>query len=152
MPKTLIVYGSTTGNTEGLAETIAEVLIIEGFEVEVRNASSVSAENLAEGFDAVLLGSSTWGDEDIEFQEDFEPLYDNLDKTGITDKPVAMFGCGDSSYTHFCGAVTATQEKAEQLGAKVMVDALKIDGDPEMDEVMAWSKSVASKLKDAFAA
>jgi len=56
---------------------------------------------------------------------------------------VAVFGCGDSGYTHFCGAVDAIEEKAETLGALLIVGSLKIDGDPDKNEVVAWAQSVA---------
>ncbi len=146
MSKVLIVYGSTTGNTEGVAETVASVLEKKGQEVTILNAANASASDLASGYDAILFGCSTWGDDDIELQDDFVPLYEDLEESGIAGKKVAVFGCGDSSYTHFCGAVDALEEKSENIGAQLLVDPLKIDGDPENSEVEAWASSVAEKL------
>ena len=59
---------------------------------------------------------------------------------------MAVFGCGDSSYTHFCGAVDAIGQKAKDLGAALVVDGLKIDGDPEDAEgdVQDWAQSAAA--------
>ncbi|WP_419785963.1 flavodoxin [Pseudodesulfovibrio sp.] len=146
MSKALIVFGSTTGNTESVSDEIAKVLKNKGHDVEIRNASGVTVENLADGFDAVLLGSSTWGDEDIEFQDDFVPIYENLEQAGLKGHKVGVFGCGDSSYTHFCGAVDALEEKAESLGAEIMGDSLRIDGDPDTGEITAWAESISSKF------
>ena len=47
MSKILIVYGSSTGNTESIAEAIAKILGDKGHEVTIRNAAEVSAEGLA---------------------------------------------------------------------------------------------------------
>jgi flavodoxin short chain len=142
MGKALVVFGSTTGNTESVAEYVAETLKSEGLDVDVKNAADVNVVGLAEGYDLVLFGCSTWGDEEIELQENFVPLYDELEKAQLDGRKVAVFGCGDSSYTHFCGAVDAIAEKAEQLGAKVVGMPLKIDGDPDKDEAVSWAKDV----------
>ena len=146
MPKVLIVYGSTTGNTETAASFAAQALQDRGLDVVVRNAAKVSAPELADGFDLVLLGSSTWGDEDIELQDDFQPLYDDLEEAGLRGRKVAIFGCGDSSYPHFCGAVDAITEKAEALGAELVAEPLKIDGDPNRVEVTSWAEELADHV------
>lgn len=143
MPAILIVYGSTTGNTENVAERITSTLSKAGHEVTLKNAADVSPASLAEGYDLVLLGSSTWGDEDIELQDDFIPLYENLEESGLAGRKVAVFGCGDSGYTHFCGAVDAIEEKAAGLGAVIVAGSLKIDGHPDMEEATAWALEVA---------
>lgn len=146
MSKVLVVYGSTTGNTESVSEVIAKALTNGGHAVDVQSAGDVSAENLAEGYDAVFFGCSTWGDDEIELQDDFIPLYDDLDKAGLSGKKVAVFGCGDTSYEHFCGAVDVIEEKSESLGAILLGDTLKIDGDPEADEVATWLTPISAKL------
>lgn len=146
MSKALIVYGSTTGNTEEVSAALAGAIKGSGNDVDVKSAADVSADGMAEGYDMVLLGCSTWGDDDIELQDDFVDLFDDLDKTGINGKKVAVFGCGDSSYTHFCGAVDAIEEKSEQLGANIILDSLKIDGDPDDSEVARWGEAVIAKM------
>lgn len=146
MSKVLIVYGSTTGNTESVSDAIGKFLEKNGLNVEIRNAADVVVENMADGFDAVFLGSSTWGDDEIELQDDFVQVYDNLDKAGLGGRKVAVFGCGDSSYEHFCGAVDALEERAEALGADIVGDPLKIDGDPDLNEATAWAETILGKL------
>lgn len=142
MAKVLIVFGSTTGNTEGVAENIEKVLSGGGASVTLRNAADVTANGLTTGYDLVLFGCSTWGEEDVELQDDFVPLYENLEKADLSGKKVAVFGCGDTSYTHFCGAVDAIEKKAEGLGANIVTGSLKIDGEPVAADVEAWAKEV----------
>lgn len=55
MKKTIVVYGSSTGTCESIANTIAEKLGVEAINVSDFNADVV-AEN-----DNLILGSSTWG-------------------------------------------------------------------------------------------
>lgn len=146
MSKALIVYGSTTGNTEYVAEVVEKVLKGKGFETALVDAGSTSSSGLGSGFDVVLLGSSTWGDEEVELQDDMVPIYDTLDQADLKGRKTAIFGCGDSSYTYFCGAVDALSEKAEGLGADLFMDSLKIDGDPDAGEVTEWAETLASKF------
>ena len=55
MKKTIVVYGSSTGTCEAIANTIAEKLGVEAINVSDFNADVV-AEN-----DNLILGTSTWG-------------------------------------------------------------------------------------------
>ena len=79
MSKVLIVFGSSTGNTEGIAQKLEEIIAAAGHEVTLKNAADVDAAGLAEGYDAVLLGCSAWGDDELELQDDFIPLYENME-------------------------------------------------------------------------
>lgn len=65
MNKAVIIYGSTTGNTESTAEMIEIVLQENGMETAVKNAANTSVEELHKDNDLILLGSSTWGDDEI---------------------------------------------------------------------------------------
>lgn len=145
MAKAFIVYGSTTGNTESVAKQIGKVLTQEGVEVCIQDVAKTKVEELGAGYDITLLGASTWGDAEVEFQEDFASFFEEMDKVDLKDKKVAVFGCGDSSYTHFCGAVDQLQEKIEDMGGKVVNDPLKIDGDPgdAASDVVSWAQEVA---------
>jgi flavodoxin short chain len=148
MAKAFIVYGSTTGNTESVAKQIGKILTREGVEVRIQDVAKTKVEELGRGVDVTLLGASTWGDSEVEFQEDFATFFEEMDKADLKDKKVAVFGCGDSSYTHFCGAVDQLQEKVEGMGGKVINDPLKIDGDPgdAASDVESWAQEVAGSI------
>lgn len=145
MDKILIVYGSTTGNTETTAEIIEKTLSSKGFDVTSKDVSFISPEETS-GYDILLLGSSTWGDDEIELQDDFLPFYDDMKKADLSGRKVAVFGCGDSSYTFFCGAVDAIEDKVRDLGGNLIADGLKIDGDPDdsMDEIKSWAEEIGN--------
>ncbi|WDP92748.1 MAG: flavodoxin [Desulfobacter sp.] len=145
MSKALIIYGSTTGNTEFTAETIESVLSDKGYEVTLTNVTDAEAGLLNDPYDLYLLGASTWGDAEIEFQEDFEPFYDSMNNAiDLTGKAFAIFGCGDSSYTYFCGAVDALEDRVSKLGGKVICESLRIDGEPEEEEIDEWTQDVTN--------
>lgn len=145
MASALVVYGSTTGNTEYVAQVISDVLGNKGFEVTLQDCSSSKAAGLCDGFDLILFGCSTWGDDSIELQDDFVPLFDDFDAINASGKKTAVFGCGLTDYQYFCGAVDVIEEKLQQLGAQVL-DTLKIDGEPqgEKDEIVSWAEGIVA--------
>lgn len=145
MAKVLIIYGSTTGNTETAAEIIEKNLASKGFQVNRENVIDAKVSDLNTA-DLVLFGCSTWGEDSIELQDDFIPFYESLDKASVENKKVGVFGCGDSSYTYFCGAVDAIEEKVSALSGKLVAEGLKIDGDPmdSRDDILRWADEVAS--------
>ena len=150
MSKVLILFGSSTGNTESIAAKIASYLKEGGTDVTLSNAASVpSAKGLAEGYDAVLMGCSAWGTEDLELQDDFAPLFEDMASMGLEGKKVAAFASGDSEYEHFCGAVDAIENTAKDLGAIIVTEGLKVEGDDSAapDEIKSFAASVAAALQ-----
>jgi flavodoxin I len=97
-----IFYGSSGGNTESVAKTIAKKLSVDNN--DVRDVSKAKANDLA-AYDILLFGTSTWGLGDL--QDDWEGFIDEVAKADLTGKKIALFGCGDSSSypDTFCGAM-----------------------------------------------
>lgn len=148
MSKVLIIFGSTTGNTESIAEKVGSILSDGGASVDVVNAADLAVQGCAKDYDAVLMGASCWGDEDIELQEDFVPVAEAFDDMGLAGKKVAAFASGDSSYTHFCGAVEVIEAGAKAAGAEIIADGLRVEGGASdaPDDVQAFAEAVAKAL------
>ncbi len=135
--KVIIVYGSTTGNTERAAELIGENVT---HDATVVNVNDVNLDDI-KAADLVLFGASTW-DYGI-VQDDFEAFLDKFDADLLAGKNVAVFGCGDAiGYEDtFCDAVDIIAEKAEMSGATIVAEGLKIDGesDDNLEEIITWA-------------
>lgn len=108
-----IFYGSTTGSTEQVANTLAQTLGIAAD--DIHNVGTTSATEAAR-YDTLLLGSSTWGCGDL--QDDWYDFLDALSATDLTGKKVALFSCGDSeSYPDtFCGAIAQIYDALQNTG------------------------------------
>ncbi|MCG8471010.1 MAG: flavodoxin [Desulfobacterales bacterium] len=147
MARALIVFGSTTGNTETTAEQIGNVLSGKAIDVTIQDVAEVNPGDEAD-YDLVLYGCSTWGEDEIELQDDFIDYYESMERAAISGKGVGVFGCGDSSYTYFCGAVDAIEEKVKAVGGSLVAEGLKIDGEPDEceDEITAWAEAVAGAV------
>ena len=145
MKNALIAFGSTTGNTAEVAEWVAEALAHKGLTVESADCAGLSTGGLCAPYDLIVFGCSTYGEDEIEIQEDFEPILDDLKNTDIDGKKVAVFGCGDSSYPHFCGAVDEIEKRVHACGGKLITHSLKID-DPHpdsRDDIVNWATALA---------
>lgn len=113
MKKTGIFYGSTTGTTESVARLIADKLGIAPADVhEVTKLDTA----LAESYEALILGTSTWGDGEL--QDDWYDGLKVLQGAHLSGKTVALFGCGDSeSYSDtFCDAMGLLYEGLKDSG------------------------------------
>ncbi|WP_319523363.1 flavodoxin domain-containing protein [uncultured Desulfosarcina sp.] len=66
MAKALIVYATRTGETEKIANLIAEGIRFSGHEAEIKKVTDVKKEDDLKGFDAVVLGSPTYHGEMVQ--------------------------------------------------------------------------------------
>jgi flavodoxin I len=118
-----IFFGSTTGNTENAARAIQQRLEAGA---EVLEVTEMSAESL-EKYDTLLLGSSTWGDGEL--QDDWEQGIEVLRTADLSGKKVGIFGCGDQ-FTYpdtFADALGIIYGAIEHSGA-TLVGAWPTDG------------------------
>lgn len=124
MKKTIIFYGSTSGNCEGIAHKISKALGL-GQEC-VSSASNLDANKLSE-YDNLLLGSSTWGSGDL--QDDWYDAIKVIESSDLSGKTVAVFGCGDSYGfdSTYCEAMGTIYDAAAAAGAR-MIGQVPVDG------------------------
>jgi flavodoxin I len=128
---TIIVYTSITGTTELMAVSIANELTKSGDKVDIKDAMETFAEDL-KPYDRILIGSYTWGDGDL--PDEVFGFYEELKEIDLTGKGVAVFGPGDSSYSHFARAVDLFEETLKDIGCKILTKSLKVDR--ESDELI----------------
>jgi flavorubredoxin len=93
MKKVLIAYVSRSGNTEKMANYIAEGLRITGKEVNVAKISSLQSEKDVEGYDGYVFGCPTYHKDITGGMKNFLFM---AEKTNLTGKIGGAFG----SHTH----------------------------------------------------
>ena len=89
MSKIAIVFWSGTGNTEAMANYIAEGVRADGGEVEMFGPSDFTAGQL-DAFSAVAFGCPAMGSEVLE-EDEFEPMFTALENS-LRGKNIALFG------------------------------------------------------------
>lgn len=124
MNKTCIIYGSSTGTCQAIADKIAGKLGIDS--ADVYDVANIEA-NTADDYQNLVLGSSTWGSGDL--QDDWYDGLDKLKSANLSGKTIALFGCGDSeSYSDtFCSAMGDIYNGLKDSGAK-FIGAVSTDG------------------------
>ena len=134
--KVAIVYASTTGNTEAMANVINETVTANA-EVVFGTADSADAAAVLAS-DVILLGSPAMGDEVLE--DTMEEFYTGIE-SGLAGKNVGLFGSydwGDGQW------LRDWEDRAKSAGANV-VESLMVHLTPEADDVtkcQEWAKSI----------
>ncbi len=89
MAKIAVVYWSGTGNTEQMAEKVAEGAAAAGAEVTSFTAGTFDAGQMDQ-FDAVAFGCPSMGTEQLE-ESEFEPMFNSCEGK-LNGKKIALFG------------------------------------------------------------
>jgi len=123
MKKTGIFYGSTTGMTEEVAKAIAEKLGVSS--ADIYDVSNISADKVSP-YELLILGTSTWGAGEL--QDDWYSAIKILKGCDLTDKEIALFGCGDSeSYSDtFCDGIGLLYDELKESGARFVGNKVDI--------------------------
>ena len=112
--KTAVIYWSGTGNTEAMANAVAEGMKEAGAEVTMLTPDQVQAGELG-GYGAIAFGCPAMGSEVLE-EMDFQPMFDAC-KNMLSGKRVALFGSfgwGDGQW------MRDWVERAQGDGAQVL--------------------------------
>ena len=124
MSKVAVVYWSGTGNTEAMANKVAEGAKAAGAEVEVISADDFDGTDIS-GFDGVAFGCPAMGDEELE-DSVFQPVFEACEAK-LAGKKVALFGSyGWGSW----------EEKCQNDGVALAIDSVICNEDPD-DEAQA---------------
>ena len=121
MKKTIVVFGSSTGTCEAIAEKIAQKL-----GCEVMDVQNLTVE-VVESHENLILGTSTWGAGEL--QDDWYDGLKVLQGADLSGKTIALFGCGDcESYSDtFVGGIGELYNGIKASGAR-FVGAVDTDG------------------------
>lgn len=125
--KAAVVYWSGTGNTEAMANAIAEGMRGKGAEVTVFTASDFGADKVAQ-FDVLAFGCPAMGAEVLE-EDEFEPMFTEVEGS-LGDKKVALFGSygwGDGEW------MRNWEERCVNAGISLAADCLMINETPDED-------------------
>ena len=121
MNTTIVIYGSSTGTCEAIAEKIASKLGCEAMNVQDLTADTINDhQNL-------ILGTSTWGAGEL--QDDWYDGLKPLQDADLNGKTIALFGCGDcESYSDtFVGGIGELYNGIKDSGAR-FIGSVDADG------------------------
>ena len=148
MASILCIYGTTSGNTELVAEKVSAVLQEARHEVTLQrversNISDIDQHNL------IILAASTYGHGIL--QDYFIPFAKELQKTDLSGRKFAVIGLGDTKYDkeyHIESAKILT-DIVKKSGGELVCLPLKISKSPlpQLEgKVTQWAKELSGKL------
>lgn len=140
-----VLYGSESGNAEGLADQTVKAANKAGFKARALSMGDTEPSKLKD-VENLLVIVSTWGEGDPPenaidfynaFMSDAAPKFENT--------RYSVLGLGDTSYEHFCKMGIDFDARLEGLGAKRIFD--RKDCDVDFDEDYAdWQKGAIAAL------
>ena len=127
MSKMAVIYGSMSGNTEAMANAIAEGAQSAGAQVDVKQVSEITVDQ-ALAYDLLALGCPAMGAEVLE-ESEFEPFFTDLESR-LSGKKVALFGSygwGDGQW------MRDWQARTEAANANLYEQGLILNETPDDD-------------------
>lgn len=139
MSKIAVVYWSGTGNTEAMANAVAEGAKGKGADVTVATPSEFEASAVAE-YDAIAFGCPAMGAEALE-EDEFEPMFIACEGS-LSGKKIALFGSygwGDGEW------MRTWEETCQNDGAVLACDSVICCEAPD-DDAIAACKALGEAL------
>lgn len=140
MNQVTIVYWSGTGNTENMANMLADGAKSAGSDVQIQSVDVANADELAqlEGF---ALGCPSMGAEELE-ESEMEPFVTSLEGK-VNGKKIVLFGSygwGDGQW------MRDWEERMQQAGAEIVGGEGIISNDAPDDETEQKLREAGEKL------
>ena len=132
--KTAVVFWSGTGNTEAMANAVADGMKEKGAEVSVLGPSEFTADKLAK-FDAVAFGCPAMGNEVLE-ESEFDPMFTGIEGS-LSGKKIALFGSfgwGDGEW------MRNWEDRCKAAGANLVCESVMVNDAPDSDGVESCKK------------
>lgn len=139
MSKVAVVYYTGTGNTEAIAQLVAEGARAKGADVEVFDVDSFDVATTAD-YDALALGCPASGSEELD-EATFVPVLDEIEPAA-KGKNVVLFG----SYGHGGGEYQNDWEARETEAGLNVLGKLAVEADPSDDADIEAAKALGALL------
>ncbi|MEW5548364.1 assimilatory sulfite reductase (NADPH) flavoprotein subunit [Peribacillus frigoritolerans] len=142
-----ILYGSQTGNAQGLAENAASKLEGNGFQVTISSMSDFKVNNLKK-IENLLIAVSTHGEGDPPDNTlSFHEYLHGRRAPSLEGLRYSVLALGDSSYEFFCETGKQFDKRLEELGGARLFP--RMDCDLDYDEPASeWLEGVISSLSE----
>ena len=140
-----ILFGTQTGNAEGLALDTAGVAKTYGLDAKVQGLDEVDIKDF-QNMKNVIVSIATYGEG--EMPDNAELFWKDLVSPEMPKLPEMRFGVlalGDTGYDEFCRAGKLIDMRLEQLGASRIISRQDCDVDYE-DIAASWISDAVPKL------
>jgi len=149
--KLTILYGSQTGNTEGVASRFAEKAKAKGIEAKLLDMAEYKPRELKnEQYLAVLTSTHGEGEPPDNAMDLYEFL-NSRKAPGLKGLQYSVLSLGDSSYEFFCQTGKDFDERLLKLGATAVIP--RVDCDVDYDDLAEkWINDFIESLSSSMQA
>jgi flavodoxin I len=126
MKKITVIYWSGTGNTEAMAQAVAEGAAVGDSEVKVLTVDQASIEDVT-GASAVALGCPAMGNEVLE-ETVMEPFIASLQAEGLGAVPLVLFGSYDWGDEQW---MRDWADRMKSMGFQLVTEGLAVQNSPD---------------------
>ncbi len=146
-----ILYGSETGNSTALAQTLAEAARARGLQPVVSDMADYKTRKLKDEQTLIVI-TATHGEGDApQSALAFFEFMASRKAPKLPDLKYAVLALGDSTYARFCEAGKQIDKRLAELGA-TQIEA-RVDCDVDYDDpAAAWIAAVVEKITPAASA
>lgn len=140
-----ILWGSQTGNSEGVAKKLMKNLKAGNYEPEVFDMADYDKDRLPSERNLLII-TSTYGDG--EAPDNAADLHEYLMGDGVPNLDevnFSVFALGDSEYPDYCQCGIEFDQRLEYFGAKRMYQRIDCDVDYD-DEFVEWKEGVITAM------
>lgn len=141
MSKAAVIFWSQTGNTEQMANAIAEGIREGGMECDLLNVADTNA-NDASAYAKIALGCPAMGAEVLE-ETEFDPFFTELESK-ISGRKVALFGSygwGDGEW------MRSWEKNCDDAGVSLACDSIICQEAPD-DDTLASCRAMGKTLAE----
>jgi len=143
MAKFLIVYATRTGETQTIADLIAEGIRFSGHEAEVVSVKEIKDEAALEGFDGYVFGSSTYHGEMLQGMKTFLFIAEKADLAGKIGGAFGSFGWSGEAPDRIFGTMENIFQM-DMVSGPMRLKNSSLGGGIQMAQ--DYGKQIASKL------
>jgi sulfite reductase (NADPH) flavoprotein alpha-component len=142
-----ILFGSQTGNAQGLAEDLSGKLEKHGFQVALSSMNDFKPNRIKKVQNLLILASTHGEGDPPDNALSFYEFLNGRRAPQLNDLRFSVLSLGDSSYEFFCQTGKDFDRRLEELGGKRLCP--RVDCDLDFDEPASeWMESVLSSLKE----
>lgn len=140
-----VMYGSQTGNSEGIAGKLVAALTDRGVAAELKDMGSYKPQQLKQE-ETLCVVVSTHGEGDPpDTAMELHAFLHGKRAPKLENTSFAVLSLGDTSYEHFCKTGRDFDERLAALGGTRLLDRVDCDVDYE-DKAEAWIVALAEKI------
>ncbi len=124
----LLTYATYSSGTRVAGECVAQALTEAGHSVSIKEVAELNPEDM-NAYELIIMGSPSWynHEKDGMPHEDFIIFSEKAKGKSFEGKKFAVYGLGDKTYAHFCGAVDYLENFIKEIKGTLKAQSIRVD-------------------------